>query len=839
MAASHLPSSVGPPLPNQKSAIRNQKFSCWVAALTFLFCAELEAASPSLSIITPRSIRRGTEAEAVFHGARLGDAQEILFYEPGVSVASMDGANPAQLKVKLKLDPTARLGTHVVRVRTAGGISEAATLSVGQYPVVDEKEPNNDFAAPQKVALNTSVHGVAGNEDIDYFLVEAKKGQRITAEVEAMRLGSALVDCYVAILDMKRFELAVCDDSALALQDPVASVLAPADGTYVIAVRESSYAGGDASRYCLHLGEAPRPLMPYPAGGKAGEEIEVKFLGDIRGPATQKIRLPEKIGDFDYYFIHDGHSAPSPNKLRVIPFGNVLEAEPNNAAAEATKTDADLPLAFNGIIEKAADIDFFRFKAKAGQTFDVRCVARGVRSPLDSVLTIHKGDGAQLADNDDAGGPDSQVRWAAPADGEFLVAVRDHLGKGGPDYVYRVEFKPVAPSLSLAIPEFARNSQERNTVSVPRGNRFATLIRVARTDFAGDVTVAAPELPAGMTMACDTIAGNVNEVVAVFEATADAPVAAKLVPLAGQNVQNKAITGGFAQTLDLIYGPPNATVYYRSSVDRMAVAVTEEVPFKISIVEPKVPLVQSGSLNLKVVAVRKEGFKAPITLRMLWNPPGVGSQNEVVIPEGQTEALYPVNANGDAAVRAWKIAILAVSDAGKGSVWTSSQLATLNVAPPFLTMQIPMAAAEQGKPAAVLCKLQQLQPFDGEAQVQLHGLPPKVTIEKNPLPITKASQDLTFNAQLAGDAPVGQHKSLFCQVTVLKDGEPIVHNLGGGGVLRIDEPPAPKPNAPAPPAPPAAPVAQAAPAPAATPPKPLSRLEKLRLEASEARAAKK
>ena len=813
----------------------------WLAALALLLCAGLlQAASPSLSIITPRGIQRGTEAEVLFHGARLNDAQEILFYEPGISAASMDGTNPAQLKVKLKLEPTARLGTHIVRVRTAGGISEAAALSVGQYPVVDEKEPNNDFAAPQKVALNTSIHGVAGNEDIDYFLIEAKKGQRITAEVEAMRLGSALVDCYVAILDMKRFELAVCDDSALALQDPVASIVAPADGTYVVAVRESSYAGNDGSRYCLHLGEAPRPLMAYPAGGKAGEEIDVKLLGDVRGTITQKIKLPEKLGDFDYYFTQDGQSAPSPNKFRVRPFGNALETEPNNTAAEATKTDAELPLAFNGIIEKAGDVDFFRFKAKAGQTYDVRCVARGARSPLDPVLTIHNADGAQIAENDDAGGPDSQVRWAVPAAGEFLVAVRDHLRKGGPEYVYRVEFNPVAPSLTLNIPEYARNSQERNTVSVPRGNRYATQIRVGRADFAGDVSVAMPELPPGVTMSCDTLAGNVNEIVAVFEAAADAPLGAKLVPVTGENLPAKTLKGGFAQTLDLVYGPPNATVYYRASVDRMAVAVTEEVPFKIQIIEPKVPLVQSGSMNLKVVATRKEGFKAPITLRMLWNPPGIGSQNEVVIPEGQTEGLYPVNANGDAPTRAWKIAITATSDAGKGTVWTSSQLATLNIASPFLTMQIPMAAGEQAKAAGVLCKIQQLQPFTGEAQVQLHGLPPKVTIEKNPLTITKDSQDVTFNAALAADAPVGQHKSLFCQVTVMKDGEPIVHKLGGGGVLRIDEPPPPKPNTPAPAAAPVAAAAAAPPPPApAAPAKALTRLEKLRLEASEARAGKK
>ena len=805
---------------------------------TVLLCSfslHLHATSPGLSLITPRGGQRGTELEAVFQGERLGDAQEILFYEPGIGVVSMNTSNAAQLKVRLKLDAQARLGQHVVRVRTAGGITEARTFSIGPYPVIEEKEPNNDFAEPQKIALNRTVHGVAGNEDIDYYSFEAKKGQRITAEIEAMRLGSALVDCYVAILDLKRFELAACDDSALALQDPVASVIAPADGTYVIAVRESSYAGNDGSRYCLHLGEAPRPLIVYPAGGRAGEEIDVKFLGDVRGDFSHKIKLPgTAVGDFDYYFVQDGQSVPSPNKLRVVPFGNVMEAEPNNSPGEATKTDAPLPLAFNGIIEKAGDTDFFRFKAKAGQKFDVRCVARGIRSPLDSVLTIHKADGGQIADNDDSGGPDSDLNWTVPADGDYLVAVRDHLGKGGSNYVYRVEFTPVSASLTLGIPEFARNSQERNTASVPRGNRYATLIRVGRSNFGGDVALHAPELPAGVTMASDLIAASVNEVPVVFEAAADAPIGARLIPLLGQLAENKEITGGFNQTLELVYGEPNNTIYYKCAVDRLALAVTEEVPFKIAVVEPKVPLVQNGSMNLKVVAQRKEGFKAPISLRMLWNPPGVGSQNEVIMGEGQTEASYPINANGGATPRAWKIVIVALGDGGKGPVWTSSQLVNLTVATPFVSMQIPMAAGEQGKSVGVFCKLQQLQPFEGEAQVQLHGLPPKVELARNPLMITKTNQELVFNAALASDAPVGQHKSLFGQITIMKDGEPIVHSVGGGGVLRIDPPPPPKPNA----APP--PVAQAAPAPKAAepaaplpPPKPLSRLEKLRLEAAE------
>ena len=54
-----------------------------------------------------------------------------------------------------------------------------------------------------------------------------------------MRLSTALFDPYVAILDSKRFELSAHDDTALALQDAYASVIAPEDGKYVIEVRES------------------------------------------------------------------------------------------------------------------------------------------------------------------------------------------------------------------------------------------------------------------------------------------------------------------------------------------------------------------------------------------------------------------------------------------------------------------------------------------------------------------------------------------------------------------------------------------------------------------------
>ena len=64
------------------------------------------------------------------------------------------------------------------------------------------------------------------------------------------------------------------------------------------------------------------------------------------------------------------------------------------------------------------------------------------------------------------------MRFTAPSDGEYFVRITDHLGKGGPDFVYRVEFQPVQPSLALGIPRVEQYGQYRQTVFVPQGKSF-------------------------------------------------------------------------------------------------------------------------------------------------------------------------------------------------------------------------------------------------------------------------------------------------------------------------------------------------------------------------------
>ncbi len=793
----------------------------FLAAWLLLPATVLLAASPRLTRILPRGVQRGAEHVLVFHGSHLGDAQEIFFYDAGFEVLKVEPDKENAVRATVRVAPDCRLGEHVAQVRTATGISDFRTLYVGALAAVAEAEPNSQFESPQSIPMNVTVQGVIQNEDVDYYAVDAKKGARLAVEVEGMRLGTERFDPYVAVLNNKRFELASADDTPLVYQDCVAVIVVPEDGRYVIEVRESAYGGNDNSHYRLHVGTFPRPTGVYPAGGPPGKEIEVRYVGDPAGDLIQTLTLPDRPADPFGVFAHDaGGMAPSPNPFRLVEYENVLEKEPNNGLPEATA--AVVPRALNGIISAAGDVDCFRFAAKKGQVFDLECYARRIRSPLDPVLNLYDAAGKSLAGNDDSRGPDSYLRFTIPADGSYTVRVADHLSRGGPDFVYRVEVAPVKPELSISIPRVERYGQYRQTISVPRGNRFTALVTASRANFGGELVLEDADLPQGLTITAEPMPANMNVMPVAFEAAADAPIGGKLIDFAAHHADPKqAIRGGFRNVADLIIGPPNQSIYRRCAIEQLAVAVVEPAPFKLQIVEPRVPLVRNGSMGLKIVAQRDDGFKAPINIQFPFRPPGVGAASSVTLPAGQNEVVYPLNANGGAQVKQWHVFALGSAEVN-GAAWVSSQLARLEVAEPYVTVEMQRAACEQGAQVEVLCKFHQQRPFPGTAKAQLLGLPAKVTAAD--LEFTAETQEAIFAIKTDAASPAGKHGGIFCQVTITDQGEPIT-SRAGGTELQIDKPlPAPQK-----PPPTVAKVAPAQAKPAKT--KPLSRLQKLRLEA--------
>lgn len=792
------------------------------------------AAYPTFNTTAPNGGQRGTEVKLTVTGTQLADFESMIFFSPGFTQKSVDKVEANKVQLTIGIAPDVPPGNHLMRIRTKSGMSHARQFFVGIFPNVDEKEPNSDFESPQVIQLNQTIEGVVQTEDVDYYRVSLKKGQRLSVEVDGLRLGYTVFDPFLAIIDKDRFEKVISDDTILHRQDGYCSYVAEEDGDYTVMIRESSYRGGGNSYYRLHVGSFRRPDVVYPAGGKIGSKTKVRLI-ERDSSFEEEVQLPADI-DPDYMlFSKTQEPAPSGNPFRLVNYDNVLEAEPNDEQAKASVAPGS-PIALNGIIEKPGDVDFFKVPLKKGMTLEVQAFAQSLGSPLDSVVNIYNAKGGSISGNDDGGGRrrlDSKFKIAIPADGDYFVRVADHLERGGANYVYRLELIAAEPEVFFASPQYSVNDNNyRQFIAVPKGGRYATLVNVSRNNVGGDFKFDVQNMPQGVKLLTEMAPKDLGSVPLLFEATADAPLGHQVVPISLNAVDpNTKTRGKLRQEFDIVRN--GNVVYYTQIEDRLPVAVVEEAPYSLEIVKPAVPLVTNGILELKVVSKRKEGFKAPIRVLMIWKPNGVSALGEQTIAEGQNECVFQLDANGGTPAGSWNFTVMGEADAGQGRIYNASPFTAVVTAPAYINAPaIPLVAVEQGKEAVMVAKLEQLLPFDGEATAQVLGVPDTIPIE--PAKITKDTKEVSFKVITNDKSPIGKQANLFVRVDVPVKGTnaTTIHRIALGSILRIDAPR--KVVTP----PPAAPVLAAnkpkeAPKPAApAAPKVLSRLEQLRLEAA-------
>lgn len=806
-----------------------------VCAALLLVSTGAPAGTPKLTRLSPPGGQRGTIVEVEFTGKHLQQARDLLFYEPGITLESLEPVESAigpngksaavepgtRVRVRLKVAADCPLGPHGIRLRTADGLTEYQRFCVGPFPTVEENEVpargrNDRRETAMAVHANTTVFGRINDQtDVDLYRVEVKRGQRVSAEIEAARLGveRGIPDLHLAIYDADGKRLAAADDSALFVQDPVLSILADRDGAYFVEVRHSMF-NGAGDLYRLHVGTFARPTGVYPAGGPAGEELRVRVLGDPKGAWEHTIRFPATPGDFPFVAIADGVPAPSPNRLRVSPFPNVLEAEPNDSAEAITSTASALPVAFNGIIEKAGDVDCFRFRAKKGEQFRFHALAQAIGSPLDAVIWVKPVGGRPSAGQRAADSRlnqlglapasglhrethDPVLEFTAPADGEYILGVEDERGEGGADYVYRVEARPEANSVYTYIapePENQFAPQLRQSISVAAGNRTTVQVGFFATSrpFTGELELFGVNLPKGVTIHAPRIAAGMTRIPVVFEASENAAPGAALIELAVRPLGGgPALTSGYRQSI-LMNAYGNNDYYLHTPVDRLALAVTEPAPFSVAVEEPKSAIVQNGEMSLRFRVERAKGFEGPVTVQLEWKPAGINTGTPVTVPADQSEGVYLLGAARNAAAGSHQITLTAMTGVGRrgytdgdGRIFVASRPFRLAVAEPHVEARIPRTSVERGKTATIVCRLNHLQPFEGKATVTLGRLPRGIELVGPAREISSADKEVSFTIRATPDALVGNYQGVVLDVTVTDKGQS-VRQLTGYGVLRID-----------------------------------------------------
>src|SRR3954451_1936443 len=183
---------------------------------------------PTINVIAPRGVARGTTVELTVEGLNLANAQAILFDQPGVkgrvlrvkelpdlpdirlgsngtqSTVDLGPLPPRnQVTVEVEVAPEAEIGPISFRLLTPLGTSpEGRFLIEPYYGEAPDQEPAND--APDGAfetflpAILTGTIGKPG--DVDHYKIHVNAGQEISFQNGAMLIGSSLQPV-VAILD--------------------------------------------------------------------------------------------------------------------------------------------------------------------------------------------------------------------------------------------------------------------------------------------------------------------------------------------------------------------------------------------------------------------------------------------------------------------------------------------------------------------------------------------------------------------------------------------------------------------------------------------------------------
>jgi hypothetical protein len=747
----------------------------------FLSCLlpALALAQPRLDAVVPVAVQQGQVVDLTLTGAQLAGPHTLLTYRDGLEVIALQPVDGNRVVAKCRIADDCQAGPLAIRLCGQSGISSLRIITVAPLTIVEEKEPN-DATRPQTVLPPATIVGTITNEDTDVFTFEAEAGTRISAELEGVRLGYQFYDACLELLGPDGRTRVFADDSPLTRQDPWLSILAPTGGRYMLLVRDRSLDGSDRCRYALHIGSFPRPSLAFPGGGRPTETVAIHFPTEPTLP-LRDVLLPENATDrFPWFYRDESGSAPSPFTLQVTSQPNFLEQEPNQPRQQANRLT--LPSAICGVIDSPADRDLFRFSAKGGEVWSFRSVSRSLmRSRIDLVLRLHEAEGRYLTSNDDNGGPDSYVEYTIPSDGEYLLEVVDHLGRGGPDYAYRVVADRPSAATTVTLPPRAVNAS--TTVTVPQNNRMAVLVAVTRQRHDAPVEFQWSGLPSGVDVNAPQLESSRDRVPIVFQAKPTAAIGGTLISLQGEShIGDVNVTASFNQRTPLAIGENNRDMWGHDA-DRVALAVNPPAPFHLELDPQADPLIRNGEKQLTVRVTRQEGHRAAVNVQALYNPPGLSSTGNLVITEVQEEGTLVITANGSAPLGNWPVVVLGQSTIAGVRHEVSSNLITLRVEDVRFDVTIQKARIKRGAETAMAVDISHRTDVAFPVQVQLVGLPPGVSASSVQLESGQARVLFPLVAE-AGARP-GSYRSILCRFRSEGVSGPIVETLGAGQ-LRVD-----------------------------------------------------
>jgi hypothetical protein len=632
--------------------------------------------APRLLYVAPSGGKAGTTFEVALNGQDLDTAEGLLFSVPGVKAElvsapptpAMKGNQKPTITAKFKVTVSADTppGIHDVRLVSKWGVSNPRAFVVGDLEEIEEKEPNNDVDQAQRVPLNCSITGtITTPTDVDYYLFEGKKGQRVVVSCLASSIDSRL---------QPQIQLYSRAGSLLAINrdyhgtDALVDATLPADGEYHVRVVNFTYTqGGPEYFYRLTISTAPWIDAVFPPMVEPGKETAVTVYGrnlpggvpdpsavlngkvlekatvTVKAPAgaaaEQRLsytgRVSPTMAGMDGFELRLKNAAGTSNPyLLTYARAPVVLDNGANDTADTAQT-VTLPCEIAGRIEKVRDRDWYRFAVRKGVTYSIEAFGDRIGSALDLYFTLRQEKSTAVQEFDDNpellhptqfySRTEDPVRYklTAAADATYLLQVssREADTQAGPRHLYRLRITPEKPDFRLFVLPPSTNGTD--AVLLHKGAAQAYSVLVSRLDgFAGEVTLTAEGLPPGVTCPPQTIGPGAKQ--AALVVTAD-PSAATwtgsftvkgTATIDGKPVEVEARPADITWSVGQNQNIPTVARLSRS----LALAVRDGGPFQLEATADKTEARVGEKVTVTLKLKRVAGdFKGPVQVTVL-NP---------------------------------------------------------------------------------------------------------------------------------------------------------------------------------------------------------------------------
>lgn len=642
--------------------------------------------SPQFHRVSPIGINAPGDTELTALGADLEGADSLLFEHPGLR-ATFVKDKVFKLSVSADVPP----GTYDVRAVGRFGVTNPRLLAISHgLQDVSEVEPNNSADKAQSLPLNAALNAQSDGNNQDLFRVSLKQGQQIVIDCLSARLDTEM-DPMLVLFGPTGQQLASNGDYYG--RDPMIAFKAPADGDYVIEVRDLTYRGGYP--YRLIVTDRPHIENVFPRAVQAGQAVELSVLGWNLGHGSHPSQW--KSGDLTFEELkwnYTGSSAVTSTGAyrflehatahsvlptaatctlvgeQVAPLGanaqvllitdspTQVEAEPNDTREQAQPLT--LPATLSARFDRDRDVDWYSFETDdKGGPYGFDVYSERIAGRADSYLAVTDEKGNMAGSLDDFGhrissfdghlrDPSGTINLSPKT--RYRVMVKDTYGRGGARFQYVLSVRKPQPDFFVG--SMTPGPNMAGTTIWQGGAEHLDLVVHAKDGFADSIVISAEGLPPGLHAGPLTITNNSRGTLVLWADDNAAPWtgAVKLFATAkvGETTLRREVRA-YSRVLNQVGSRETREHIF---------AIRERAPFNLSIEPDQITVEQGQKADVKLKLVRHWGdFKNAVNFQPL-NFPGGFQLGNGTINADQTEVTLSITVQAGTRPADYTLAVL-------------------------------------------------------------------------------------------------------------------------------------------------------------------------------------